>query len=416
MPNKEAVIYPPLDKLPAATMARLLAISPYLHATLDQRKLLGIIMNVAVELTGAEDAAVLLVNEATNYLQFEATTRTAVSKEVIIPLDDSLAGWVLHNGRSLRLADVTNKPQFATAVDKELLFGLRSFLGVPLRADNGRWLGVLALINKKNGRCFSATDQHASEALAAQAVVALNNARLFAQSDLLAEIVHELKTPMMAITTATELLLRPDLPPANHTELIKMIQRESHRLAGMAQDFLDFARLESGRVRLTHRPIDLNALIAEVVHISQPQALARNITIQAELPPHFLNGDGDQAIMGDEARVKQILLNLLSNAVKYGRENGTVTIRAHSDGREVCLAVQDDGVGIEPQDLQHLFERFYRVPDREGGSEGSGLGLAIAKKLVDQHNGRISVSSAPGEGTTFTVYLPISQLPHLRVK
>lgn len=390
-------------------MSQLLAISPYLHATLDLRKLLGFVMNVGVELAGAEDAAVLLLNETTSQLQFEATTRSAVSKEVIIPLEASMAGWVVQNGRSLLLDKAAIEARFATAVDKELLYGLRSLLAVPLRRDGGEWLGVLLLLNKKkNGRCFTPNDQYAIEALAVQSVVAINNARLFAQSDLLAEIIHELKTPMMAISTATGLLLRPDLPQDKHADLVQMIQRESLRLSEMTQDFLDFARLESGRVRLTYKPIGLAELVAEVVDISQPQAAARDIEIKTDLPNPVAGHNNGLTISGDEARLKQVLLNLVSNAVKYNNDHGVVTISAQLQDEEVCLSVADSGVGIEPQDLQHLFERFYRVPDRERGSEGSGLGLAISKKLVEQHNGRIAVESVPGQGTTFRVHLPLS--------
>ncbi len=389
-------------------MSKLLEITPYLHATLDLRKLLGFVMNVAVELATAEDAALLLLNESTNQLQFEATTRSTISKEVIVPVDASMAGWAAVNGRSLRLKNAENDPRFAQAVDKEMLHGLHSLLAVPLRTDTGSQLGVLLLLNKKHGqKGFTKDDQYAIEALVAQAVVAINNARLFAQSDLLAEIIHELKTPMMAISTATGLLMRPDLPGEKHAELLHMIQRESLRLSEMTQDFLDFARLESGRVRLAVKPVNLIALVDEVVDISQPQAIARDIEIQTRLPETADYNNG-LTISGDEARLKQVLLNLVSNAVKYNNDHGVVTISAKRHGNEVCLSVADNGVGIESQDLPHLFERFYRVPDRERGSEGSGLGLAISKKLVEQHNGRIAVESIPGEGTVFRVHLPLT--------
>lgn len=389
-------------------MSKLLEIGPYLHATLDLRKLLGFVMNVAVELVAAEDAAVLLLNDATNQLQFEATTRSAISREVIVPLEASIAGWVVVNGRSLRLKNAQDDPRFTNTVDKELLYGLQTLLAVPLRTDTGTHLGALLLLNKKEKlKEFTKNDQHTIEALAVQAVVALNNARLFAQSDLLAEIIHELKTPMMAISTATGLLMRPDLPNDKHTELLQMIQRESLRLSEMTQDFLDFARLESGRVRLTVKPVNLIALVDEVVDISQPQAAARDIEIQTRLPG-TADFHSELTISGDESRLKQVLLNLVSNAVKYNNDHGIVTISAKRYGNEVCLSVADNGVGIESQDLPHLFERFYRVPDQERGSEGSGLGLAISKKLVEQHNGRIAVESTPGEGTIFRVHLPLT--------
>lgn len=409
MPKKTAVFLPPLEKLSPEVMTRLLAISPYLHATLDLRKLLGMVMNVGVELTDADAASILLLNEATHQLQFEAATQMAISKEVIIPLDDSMAGWVVENGRSLRIANVDEDDRFASAVDKELLFGVCSLLAVPLCSDDGVCIGVLELINNKKVAKFSKQDQRAAEALAVQAVVAINNARRFAQSDLLAEIIHELKTPMMAISTATELLMRPDLPQEKHGDIVKMVRSESLRLGDMTQDFLEFARLESGRAKLVQEPLDFTALIQEIVSVAQLQAEARQIEIVTRLAEDLPNKASRQVVVGDRDRLKQVMLNLLSNAVKYNRDEGTITVSASVMAQEVCLSVSDTGLGIKPKDLKHLFERFYRVPDSEKGSDGSGLGLAITKKLVEQHNGRITVESVQGEGSTFIVYLPLTQ-------
>ena len=407
MPKKTAVFLPSLENLSPTVMIRLLAISPYLHATLDLRKLLGLVMNVAVELTEADAASILLLNNATNQLQFEAATQMTISSEVIIPLDDSMAGWVVANGRSLCIPDVNQDTRFASAVDKEILFDVKTLLAVPLQADDGVCVGVLELINSKKEAGFDEHDRCAAEALAIQSVVAINNARRFAQSDLLAEIIHELKTPMMAISTATQLLMRPDLPAEKHGDIVQMIHSESLRLGEMTQDFLEFARLESGRAKLAQEPIGLKELIGEVISIAQPQAEAHNIAIATQLPSDLPGRETEQVVIGDEPRLKQVFLNLISNAIKYNRAGGTITLGASVNGSEVCLSVTDTGVGIRSEDLRNLFERFYRVPDSEQGSDGSGLGLAITKKLVEQHNGRIAVESKLGKGTTFTVCLPL---------
>jgi signal transduction histidine kinase len=205
-------------------------------------------------------------------------------------------------------------------------------------------------------------------------------------------------------------LNRSDVPPEKHDELIGMVQRESTRLSNMTQDFLDFARLESGRVRLAREPVDMAALVDEVVRIAQSQAASRHIVIDTDLPPGLPTADSTPVVCGDSDRLKQVLLNLVSNAVKYNVENGRVTVRAKVEETEIELSVADTGPGIAPQDLEHLFDRFYRIPKDEKVVEGSGMGLTIAKKIVEEHDGRIEVGSVVGEGTTFTVFLPLTMM------
>jgi signal transduction histidine kinase len=268
-------------------------------------------------------------------------------------------------------------------------------------------IGALEVINKRNNDPYTSQDVALMEVLASQSAVAIMNARLFNQSDLLAEIMHELKTPMMAIRSASELLTRPDLPADKHRPLVEMIQRESVRLANMTKDFLDFARLESGRVRIAHEAVDIERLIHEIVSIQQPQAGTRGIEISMEIGADIPGLDDDPYLAGDYDRLKQVLLNLVSNAIKYNRENGRIHLSLTRENNHLSIAVSDTGKGISPEDQEHLFERFYRIPGSENQSEGSGLGLSIAKKIAEEHNGRIEVHSVIGEGTTFTIILPL---------
>jgi signal transduction histidine kinase len=226
---------------------------------------------------------------------------------------------------------------------------------------------------------------------------------------LLAEIMHELKTPLMAITAAGDLLSRPELPSEKHGELITMIKRESSRLSRMTRDFLDYARLESGRERLEREPIELAEVISEVVQIAQSQATERGITIVTQLSQDVPTAAEGSTLIGDRDRIKQVLLNLVSNATKYNVDDGQIIIEARRQEDGVGVSVTDHGRGIADEDIGHLFERFYRIPGSEELSEGSGMGLPIAKKIVEEHGGRIEVSSVLGEGTTFLVSLPFSQ-------
>jgi signal transduction histidine kinase len=154
--------------------------------------------------------------------------------------------------------------------------------------------------------------------LAVQAAIAIENARLFQQSDFMAEMVHELRTPLMALKTSTALLLRPDLPREKVHDLVLTMQGETDRLIRLTSDFLDLARLESGRAKLEISQFDLAKLVQECVDIVMPQAEARGIKIAVS--------DEGFTVVGDRGKIKQVLLNLLTNAVKYNRENGAIAI------------------------------------------------------------------------------------------
>lgn len=390
-------------------LQRLLEISIRLSSTLHLDELLSLVMDVATELTDTETASILLVDRKTGQLHFVASTRGTVPTDTAVPLDNSIAGWVVRHGRSLVLSDVQTDTRFYSQIDTDLEFVTRSMLAVPLVTSQGT-IGALEVLNKRNNVPYTSQDVTLMEALASQSAVAIVNAHLFHQSDLLAEIMHEIKTPIMAISAAAELLSRPDAPAEKHDDLVRMIKRESVRLSNMTRDFLDFARLESGRVRFSREPVDLGEIIQDVANLTQSQAAERGIRIETKLAPGLPTASRLPTVVGDRDRLKQVLLNLVSNAIKYNKENGRIGIDAQLMDDEVRVTVADTGRGIDPQDIDHLFERFYRVPGSEGVSEGSGLGLAVARKIVEEHNGRIEVESTLGEGTTFTVFLPLQPL------
>ncbi len=396
-----------IDTISSETLKRLLDVSMRLSSTHRLDDLLSLVMQVATELTDTQKASILLVNRSTGKLHFTASTDSEVPQAFEVPLDNSIAGWVVQNGRTLVLGDVQSDKRFYANVDRDLDFTTRSMLAVPLITNKGI-IGALEVLNKKGDASYTEQDIGLMEALASQSAVAILNAYLFHQSDLLAEIMHEIKTPLMAITSAGELLSRPELPADKHGELVGMIKRESLRVSQMTRDFLDFARLESGRERLKKEPVDVVEIVQDVMHIAESQAKERGITITKNIAPDFAAGAEDAQIIGDPNRLKQVILNLVSNATKYNRRNGRITISVELNGTECRVRVQDTGKGIAPEDVEHLFERFYRIPGSERVSEGSGMGLAIANKIVEAHDGRIEVESVLGEGTTFAVCLPVT--------
>ncbi len=383
---------------------RLIEISQQLNSTLDHNALLRKIISAAKELTNTEAASILLLDPASGELRFEIASNINPHEmeHIIVPMEGSIGGWIATHGEPRVIEDVEHEQGHFRRVDETIEFRTRSLLGVPMRA-HGRIIGVLEAVNKTGGMNFDESDISTLTTLASQAAIAIENARLFQQSDFIAEMVHELRTPLAALKASTVLLLRPELAEEKRRDIIETMQGETDRLTRMTSEFLDLARMESGRAKLEIAPFDLQKLILESIDVVLPQANSRNVT---------LNNDVEKiTVKGDRGKVKQVLLNLLTNAIKYNREGGsiqvaTLPIEAHSEPF-VQLSVADTGFGISKENQRYMFQKFYRVADTAGYASGTGLGLAIAKHIVEAHGGNIWLESEQGVGSTFFLTLPM---------
>jgi signal transduction histidine kinase len=379
---------------------RLIEISRDLASTLDLDILLARIVYAAAEVSGAEAASILLYDDAAKQLYFQIATNIdePTRRGIVVPLDGSIAGWIVKNRKAARINDVHDDPRFFGEVEQATGYTSQSLLGVPLITKN-KVVGVLEVLNKIQGT-FSDEDESMLLVLGAQAAVAIENARLFQQSDLISEFVHELRTPLASLSTATYLLLRPEMSQEQRDQIVNNIHSETLRLNALASAFLDLARLESGRVQFRKSAFKLSDLLSECREIMSGKADEERIKIQIEAM------DGLPLLEADRDKIKQVVLNLLSNAIKYNRLNGTVTLAARASESEMSISIQDTGMGIPEQDLPHLFEKFFRVREHESKAAGTGLGLSICKQIVQGHGGRIELRSQLGSGTTFTIYLP----------
>ncbi|GAB4474981.1 MAG: hypothetical protein Kow00124_15500 [Anaerolineae bacterium] len=387
-----------------ARYERILEVSRLLTSTLDLNRLLGQIVTAAAELSDAEAASILLLEKNTGSLRFEAAiNENAISLDSIaVPIEGSIAGWVVTHGEPLLIADVTREPRWSSLVDDSSSFRTRSLLAVPMRTRD-KVIGCLEGVNKRDPGGFTDEDVGTLVTLAAHAAVAIENARLFEQSDLIAEMVHELRTPLAAIKATTHILKRPDLPAERRSEMIDTIARETDRLTRMTTEFLDLARLESGRKQIASLPVDLGDLLSRAVSTVMNQANDRSVRVSLEITPPRL-----PEIAGDPEKLLQVTLNLLTNAIKYNRPGGQVWVSAALHEDHIRVSVKDTGYGISEDNLPRIFERFYRVSDHEGFTQGTGLGLAIAKRIIEGHGGTIGVESEVGVGSTFTFTLPLT--------
>jgi signal transduction histidine kinase len=219
--------------------------------------------------------------------------------------------------------------------------------------------------------------------------------------EFLADASHELRTPLAALRTFNELLTDGAAAnPATRTEFLESSREQIERLDWLASNLLELSKLDSGLAALDLRPEDLRAVVENAIHQAEPEARERGVELAMELPGEPLRQRHDPQRMG------QVLGNLVGNALKYTPAGGRVTasVRRTAEGAE--LRVTDTGVGIEPSELPHVFERFYRGTTPNGETGGAGLGLSIVRSIVDMHGGRVEIASKPGSGTEVVVSLP----------
>ena len=379
---------------------RLIEISRDLASTLDLDTLLDDIVRASADITHAEAASILLYDDTARQLYFQVATNIdePTMRGLVVPLEKSIAGWIVTNRKSVRIDDAHKDLRFFSDIEQTIGYSTKSLLGIPLITKN-KVVGVLEVLNKKRGR-FTDPDESMLTVLGAQAAVAIENARLFQQSDLIAEFVHELRTPLASLSTATYLLLRPEMSREQRDQIVNNIHNETLRLNSLASSFLDLARLESGRVQFRKMRFSVADLLYECRDVMMTKALETNIQIRIDVP-------NDMPLMeADRDKIKQVLLNLISNAIKYNRTNGSVIVTGNYTEDEISIIIQDTGVGIPDESIPHLFEKFYRVREHEGKASGTGLGLSICKQIIQGHNGRIEVKSKMGVGTSFGLYIP----------
>jgi signal transduction histidine kinase len=216
-------------------------------------------------------------------------------------------------------------------------------------------------------------------------------------------VAHELRSPLTTITGYVELLLEEHGGTSTEVqrESLQIVQRNGEQLLALIEDLLDISRMEASRLELKHTTLDLARLVREVASSLRPQIEAKGQWLTLEL------AEALPAVSGDADRVTQILTNLLSNAHKYTASGGSVTITARAEGGGVRVSVRDTGIGLSPDDQARLFTKFFRAQNSvTQGVRGTGLGLMITRALVELHGGEITVTSALGQGSTFSFTLP----------
>jgi signal transduction histidine kinase len=306
----------------------------------------------------------------------------------------------------------------AAVKDPELLeiihtIGFTSVITAPLTMRD-RTLGVLTLVTAESHRHYTEADVRLAEDLARRAALAIDNARLYREAQdavrmrdqFLSIAAHELKTPLTSMLGYTQLVQRRTQREGTLNErdqrALRLVADQAERLNRMVASLLDLSRLETGQLSIERTPVDLRALAQRLVEEVQPTLNHPRLVLLA--PPTPL------LIEGDTLRLEQVLQNLIQNAVKYDPEGRPITVAVERHGALACVAVTDQGIGIPEQARAQLFSRFYRAPNVDPQQiSGMGLGLYVVKEIVALHGGTVEVASTEGQGSTFTICLPLLQ-------
>jgi len=283
-------------------------------------------------------------------------------------------------------------------------------------------LGVITFAAAESARRFEAADLALAEEVARRCALAVDNARLYQseraareeaeqatrlRDEFLSIASHELRTPVTSLRGYAQLVLRrlsrTELPDrAELSRALEIIDQQADRLARLVTQLLDLSRLEAGRLTLDRAEADIAALAQQVVDGARATTDRHQFVVRA---------DGPVRAEVDPLRLEQVLINLVDNAVRYSPDGGEIEVEIGSNGREspaVRIAVRDHGVGIAPEHLPYVFDRYYQA-HQLGRFGGMGLGLHIAKQIVEQHGGRIEAERPPDGGSRFVVTLPLTE-------
>ncbi|GFZ32418.1 hypothetical protein CSC2_29440 [Clostridium zeae] len=219
------------------------------------------------------------------------------------------------------------------------------------------------------------------------------------RQDFISDVSHEIQSPLTSISGFASLLKKGNLSEEKVAHYANIIETESKRLSKLSENLLRLSRLESDDNNLNLKKYQINKQIESILLMLEPQWSAKNITLDVSLE--------EITIWGDEDLLSQVFINLLNNAIKFTPENGNIGVKLSSDENGIECRISDTGIGISPQDQLRVFERFYKVDkSRDRSLGGNGLGLSIVKKIIDLHEGKISLVSEIGKGTEFTILLP----------
>ncbi len=408
-----------------AQLAALNDLGHQIVSTLDLDSVLESTLAKAVSLMGGEAGSLLLIDENHHELVFRTVTGP-VAKQLMgkrIPLTSGLAGTAIQTRQPVVVRDVLSAPEWLPQVDQDTGFATRALVAEPLLVK-GKPIGVIEIINGESGAPFPEDDLFLLASFAAQASLAIDNARLYSslaeeyhtasggKSEFISTIAHELKNPMTSIQGYSELLASGaagEITP-EQAAFLGTIQLNVERMNRLVTSLNDLSKIEAGRIVLQIQPVPLADVLQSAIRSLGKLPESKKVSL--DLPVEL---DSLPAVLADRTRLIQAVSVVLHNAVVYSPEGTMVMIQAACEDTEtgesyMRLSIQDGGPGISQEDESHLFEPYFRSKDaliRE--VPGIGLGLHLAKAFLEKQSGSIWFERPTGAGSIFHITLPINK-------
>ncbi len=392
----------------------------------NRASILGLALNEVVDLLHFEGAILATVAPNEEDLFVEATLRQwRNAKDYLLPLQNTFMGRVVLQSKLVVVNDVPN--HLDRFLYPELFAGMHTVAAAPLIAEEKTFgvlmlgcrgtfpdeeLHLLEVISEVIANALyraTVTETLANRVAQRTAELQEANARLQVldqlKSKFVSDVSHELRTPVTNL--GMHIYLLEHASPEKREYYIGALREQVVRLTNLVENILQISRLEMGKAKITFTPINLGNIARQVVEAHRPRAELKGIHLE------LTTSDNLPPFLGDYNQMSQVMTNLVANAVNYTSAGEVkVFLGADLDQPEVVIRVQDTGMGILPEDIPHLFERFYRgVLAGQSNLPGTGLGLSIVKEIVDLYDGKIDVESKVGKGTTFTIHLPILLIP-----
>ena len=415
----------------------LLAVSYGISRELRLSKVLEAVITALTENSGAQRGELLLFangqfEQASSYPEADVQDSTPSTKHAI-SWPQQIVNYVAHTRQPIALDYARSDPRFS---DDAYLARVdpRAVLCVPIIWQN-EFAGLIYLENRLTPGVFTTERVEVLELLAAQAGVAIQNARIVetleskvaertaelnreteranaerfsaqaanrAKSEFVANMSHELNTPLNSIIRFSEILHEGTYGPLTETQTrhVSNILASGQHLLRLSTDLLDLSKIEAGRITLDMNQFSLNEAVSFRINTFRNRAEEKRVQLDLALATN------NDLIVADETRIRQIVLNLLANAIKFTPTGGRVNVAVEVEHKQARLTFSDTGVGIPETEQANIFERFHRVESNSDAIEGTGLGLALAKRFVELHKGKFSVSSTLGMGSIFSISIP----------
>lgn len=399
----------------AEHMEILNSIGQTISADLDTKGILQKVTDATTQLTGAEFGAFFhnMVNdkgESYTLYTLSGAPREAFEK-FPMPRNTKIFAPTFSGEGIVRSDDVTKDPRYGKNAPyygkPEGHLPVVSYLAVPVTSKNGEVIGGLFFGHSQPGR-FKKEHEQLVAGVAAQAAVALDNAKLYDEirilnakkDEFIGLASHELKTPVTSINGYLQIVERGMVEDDRNKTFINKARTQVNKLTTLIEDLLDVSKIQTGKLPFSYTKFDLAAILNDITDMMQQNNLTHKIQLHYNQQPIMLKAD--------QQRIEQVLINLINNAIKYSPGADKIIVNAELSGNKVSVSVQDFGIGIEKDQHERIFSRFYRVENLAAHMSGLGIGLYISQQIIERHKGRMRVESEPGKGSTFIFELPVN--------